>query len=284
MLAITPEEAERRSDGGTVPASDTDGHNYFAFDGSKLSRADGLDAAVAPVAEFIHDSFRALVTNPRFTCVAAKSAFNKNNYRFGVYDGELGTETITQALAADLERFVSEQDEALRERGFSTFVATFTGPPIASEGEWERLVWEQLQALHDLDAPYHAWDETVSADPDAADFAFSFAGRAFFVVGMHAASSRLTRRFAFPTLVFNAHFQFEELRVAGKYGRMQDTMRSRDTALQGDVNPNLANFGDASDARQYSGRRVEANWQCPFHAHLETMQKAQEAESAEAGE
>ena len=35
-------------------------------------------------------------------------------------------------------------------------------------------------------------------------------------------------------------------------------------SLQGTINPNLADFGDASEARQYSGRAVEANWTCPF--------------------
>ena len=107
----------------------------------------------------------------------------------------------------------------------------------------------------------------MSDDPNDPHFEFSFAGRACFVVGIHPASSRWTRRFAWPTLVFNAHFQFEELRTAGKYGRMQDVMRTRDRHLQGSINANLADFGDHSDARQYSGRPVEDAWQCPFHAH-----------------
>jgi FPC/CPF motif-containing protein YcgG len=39
----------------------------------------------------------------------------------------------------------------------------------------------------------------------------------------------------------------------------------RDLRLQGSLNPNLSDFGKKSDARQYSGRAVEANWKCPFH-------------------
>lgn len=272
-MAVT--EANRSSQiTSAAPDMSADKHAYLKFDGTTLARADG-DGTVPTSAEFVHDQFRAMVLGKHFTCVAAKSAFNKNNYRFGVYDGEVGNADVTRALASDLERFIQEQDDSLRERGYSTFVATFTGPLVPNEGEWESLLWEQLQALHDLDAPYHAWDETVGHDPDAADFAFSFGGRAFFVVGMHAASSRLTRRFGFPTIVFNAHFQFEELRAQGKYERMQNTMRTRDVALQGDMNPNLANFGEASDARQYSGRRVESDWKCPFHAHLEAMRQAE---------
>ena len=41
--------------------------------------------------------------------------------------------------------------------------------------------------------------------------------------------------------------------------------RARDLALQGSINPNLADFGTAPETRQYSGRKVEAGWKCPFH-------------------
>jgi FPC/CPF motif-containing protein YcgG len=36
--------------------------------------------------------------------------------------------------------------------------------------------------------------------------------------------------------------------------------------LQGTVNPMLAEFGEQSEARQYSGRDVGEIWKCPFHA------------------
>ena len=260
MTVTAPHRDEAVAQHGTA--------TYFACDGTGLSPAMPQTPAPSPLAEFVHDGFRALVLNPHFTCVAAKSAFRKNNYRFNLYDGNMASGGVTRALAADLEQFVQEQDDVMREQGFSTFVASFTGPAMATEAEFERMLWHQLQALHDQDAPYHPWDATVGADPQQPDFEFSFGGRALFVVGLHAASSRWTRRYAFPTLVFNAHFQFEELRQAGKYGRMQEVMRQRDTALQGSVNPNLADFGAASDARQYSGRPVGEAWACPFHAHL----------------
>lgn len=50
---------------------------------------------------------------------------------------------------------------------------------------------------------------------------------------------------------------------AGDYPEMQKATRARDRALQGSVNPNLADFGVASEARQYSGREVGNDWQCP---------------------
>ena len=38
----------------------------------------------------------------------------------------------------------------------------------------------------------------------------------------------------------------------------------RDEALTGSRNPMLARHGEASEARQYSGRAVDEDWRCPF--------------------
>lgn len=86
-----------------------------------------------------------------------------------------------------------------------------------------------------------------------------------FVVGLHPASSRLSRRFQWPTLVFNPRSQFERLRETGRFERLRGAVREREIALQGTLNPNLADFGEQSEARQYSGRATEQEWQCPFH-------------------
>ena len=77
---------------------------------------------------------------------------------------------------------------------------------------------------------------------------------------------RFARRFAWPTLVFNSHHQFDRLREEGRYARMQEVIRSREVRLQGTLNPNLADFGVRSEARQYAGRPAEEGWRCPFHA------------------
>ena len=36
-------------------------------------------------------------------------------------------------------------------------------------------------------------------------------------------------------------------------------------ALQGSINPVLSQFGKGSEAIQYAGRAVAADWRCPFH-------------------
>lgn len=269
-LQSAPREARFVLPADSLSAPRIDPATYAAFDGQKLI-GDAPNDSVPTQTQFVHSSFRALVQNPQFACVAAKSAFNKNNYRFGLFDGELGSASTTENLSQSLCRFVEEQDETLRENGFSTFVASFTGPLVFDEIQFEALLWKQLQLLHEGDTS--AWDKSVSRDVDQADFAWSFGGRAFFVVGLHPAASRLTRRFAFPTLVFNSHFQFEELRASGKFPTMQTAIRSRDMKLQGSLNPNLSDFGDRSDARQYSGRAVEEEWKCPFHAIRRAAEK-----------
>lgn len=208
-----------------------------------------------------HQAFRALVLHPKFPCVGAKSALQRGGYRLGCYPA-LGTPEATAGLAHDLAAFV--QERPCFDAEFCTFVATFDGPPIASEKDFEQQLWQQLAQLHALDASCHDWDPAVSSDPDDPAFSFSFAGAGFFIVGMHPGASRIARRFARPALVFNMHAQFEALRASGRFDKMQRVIRDRELALQGSLNPNLADFGSRSEARQYSGRPVEEEWRCPF--------------------
>ncbi|GGC01518.1 hypothetical protein GCM10007205_08440 [Oxalicibacterium flavum] len=235
--------------------------NYAAFIDRKLVAGDDLDQKPQALLDFIHDSFRALVLNPQFSCVGAKSAIQQGGYRIGHYE-MLGSKESAAGLAHDLFHFLQEQP--VLDGEFSTFVATFSHPVIQSEQQFEQLLWQQLQQLHEIDAPLHAWDPAVSDDPDNPHFAFSFATSSFFVVGLHPAASRYTRRFAWPTLVFNLHAQFDKLREEGRFERMQQVIRSREEKLQGSINESLGEYGSMSDARQYAGRAVGADWRCPF--------------------
>ena len=230
--------------------------------------APGCTPPSPAVASLIHDQFRALVLHPSFSCLGAKSALRSGGYQMGIYD-ELGSTEATRALARDLSAFAgtldnevddADADHAVR---LTTFVASFLRPVPGDEAEFERLLWAQLQALHDGE-PTQSWDPSVSSDPEDAHFSFSIAGSAFFVVGLHAASTRWARRFAWPTLVFNPHEQFERLRQDGHFGRLQGLIRARERTLQGSLNANLTDFGEQSEARQYSGRPVGEDWRCPF--------------------
>jgi FPC/CPF motif-containing protein YcgG len=65
-------------------------------------------------------------------------------------------------------------------------------------------------------------------------------------------------------LVFNPHEQFEAMRGSGGMERIQRLIRERDRDLQCSTNPNLSDYGSAPESRQYSGRRVDDQWRCPF--------------------
>lgn len=209
----------------------------------------------------IREQFRAWILDGNYPCVGAKAAFNSGSDDVQIYR-ELITSTCE--LAQDLRSFASASKEA----EYATFIAIFRQPVATSETRFEHLLWRQLQTLHALDAA--SWAAGVSSDPANPHFSFSFAGQAFYVIGIHASSSRAARRFAYPTLVFNPHEQFQRLRTEGKWKRMRQTIRERDVQLQGSINPMLSDFGERSEAGQYSGRAVGAGWRppigrCPFH-------------------
>ena len=210
----------------------------------------------------MEEEFNAFVADERFPCLAGKGAVHRGDHTLRIYD-TLGSRESAAALARDLSVFVrsAPADGA----GLRAFVGLFRGPDMADELAFEQQLWRHLQHLHAFDDPDSAWDPTVSDDPESPEFSFSFGGRALFVVGMHPASSRLARRFRWPAMVFNPRAQFARLRAEGKFERLRTLVRERDVALQGTPNPTLADFGERSEARQYSGRATEPEWRCPFH-------------------
>ena len=218
--------------------------------------------------EQVNAAFRELVLSPQFPCLGAKAALNSDSATLNVFD-ELGSAASTDALAAALSKFTSSVGRDAVEPGvtdYASFIAVFERPRQTNETEFERLLWKQLRLLHEHDAKRFDWNNRVASDPADPHFSFSFGGRALYVIGMHANSSRAARRFPWPMLVFNPHEQFERLRSDGKWKRMQESIRQRDLELQGSINPMLSDFGKQSEARQYSGRAVEENWRAPFKA------------------
>lgn len=202
-------------------------------------------------------AFTAMVEHAEFPCLGARSAFRQDRATIHVYD-ELGTPEAAAELLSDLTAYAAAIDPAA---GFATFVAMFRGPST-NEKDFEDLLWAQLRLLHRADDA--AWSPEVSADPDDPHFAFSVAGTPFFIVGLHPGASRDARRAPVPTLVFNLHEQFQQLRESGLFTRMRDVIRERDIALQGDLNPMVDDYGGSTEARQYSGRRVGDDWSAPF--------------------
>ncbi|MEH3046000.1 guanitoxin biosynthesis heme-dependent pre-guanitoxin N-hydroxylase GntA [Sphingomonas adhaesiva] len=203
------------------------------------------------------------VADRAFPCVGAKAALARGTLHV------LACNRIDSAwddvrIHDGLMRFADAYREA--PGLFRSFAVVFEGPDDLDEPAFERALWARLQSLSDKDAwRGQSYDPRVSPDPDDPHFSLSFGGEAFFVVGLHPHASRPARRFARPTLVFNLHDQFTQLRADGRYETMREAIMARDEAVAGSRNPMLARHGEASEAPQYSGRVVDAAWRCPFH-------------------
>lgn len=148
---------------------------------------------------------------------------------------------------------------------FQSYAVVFDGPGDLAEGAFEAALWARVQSLSDKDVwRGQEYDDRVSTDPTNPHFSLSFGGEAFFIVGLHPNASRPARRFDHPALVFNLHDQFQRLRDANKYEGLREKILSRDEQLAGTSNPMLARYGEVSEARQYSGRMVDDDWEAPF--------------------
>jgi FPC/CPF motif-containing protein YcgG len=244
---------------------------YAEWDGNNFRRLYEPQKALPLVAENAFRDFRSHISNPDFSCIGAKAALNGSNFRVGFYN-EMNTPETNAILAHDLRIFVGEQKESTS--NYASFAAIFSDSVYENEKVWENTLWAQLENLHKLDSD-SAWDSSVSSDPEDVNFSFSFAGTSFFVVGLYPNSSRLARRFSHAAMVFNPHAQFDRLRELDQYERLQRTIRARELKLQGSLNPNLSDFGTQSEARQYSGRAVEMDWKCPFHAQMQKEKKSE---------
>lgn len=222
------------------------------------------DDSAHPLAQ----SFRSLLQDPAFPCVGAKSALSRDDLKIVVaQDVTSGGDDlrIYAALLAFVSRYIREPGP------FRSFAVLFESPNTLSEAEFEHHLWARIQSLSDKDAwlglPY---DERVEPDPEDRHFSLSFGGEAFFVVGLHPNASRRARRFEVPALVFNLHDQFERLRADGRYDKLRERINERDLRYSGSLNPMLATHGEASEARQYSGRAVDETWVCPLRPRKET--------------
>jgi len=207
-------------------------------------------------------AFQQFIKAPDFPCVGAKSALAKEQMRFVI-----GRDI--RSAWDDLRILPNLLDLAQSYRAspvlFQSLVVLFEEDAGLDEAGFEENLWARVQSLTDKDE----WlgqqaDPRVSDSPDEPHFSLSFGGEAFFVVGLHPKASRPARRFERPALVFNLHDQFEQLRAQGRYEKLRASIMDRDVATAGSENPMLARHGTISEARQYSGRVVGADWVCPF--------------------
>lgn len=212
-------------------------------------------------------AFVAFIERQDFPCLGAKASHAQGRLRC-LCAHDITRASDDAAITRGLQVFAAQAGE------YSLFVSIavlFPSSPALSERHFEDALWQRLGAIHALDRVDHGWDDHVSDDPGSAHFSMSIGGRAFYIVGLHPGANRPARRFDCPVMVFNLHSQFELLRADGRYEKLRQAIVERDIALAGSPNPMLAVHGKSSEARQYSGRKVDADWACPLHAH--TMEK-----------
>jgi FPC/CPF motif-containing protein YcgG len=208
--------------------------------------------------------FRDFVRSTSFPCVGAKSALAKGQMRIVVArDIRSGWDDL-RIYPGLLDLAKSYADDPVL---FQTFIVIFEQDRALSEASFESHMWNRIQSLSDKDEMFaQTADQRVSGDPGDPHFSLSFGGQAFFVVGLHPGASRPARRFERPAMVFNLHDQFVRLREEGRYEKLRASILDRDEALAGTMNPMLARHGELSEARQYSGREVGNDWECPFNS------------------
>lgn len=208
----------------------------------------------------IENAYKDFILTQKHPCIMAKTVFMMDAYHLKVYDDFDSDSAIR--LLNDLGDYIAQYD--FESHDFESFLAVFPNTNFESELEFENGLWSMLQQLHNFDDC--EWDNTVSDDPHNAKFSFSIKGKAFYVVGLHPKSSRKARQSPYTTLVFNLHWQFEKLREMGTYKRVKKRIRKRDKKLQGSINPVLKDYGNDTEAKQYSGRPIGDAWKCPFLA------------------
>lgn len=210
--------------------------------------------------DIIHE-FECYINNKEFPCVAAKAAMDRRQIKCMVADN-IACPKDDQVILQFLYDFVISYRDSTE--FFHSASIIFKGPGLHHEEMFETLLWQRLQSLSDLDAKNNDYDKRVDIDPNSPHFSFSLKEEAFFIVGLNPVSSRAARKFKYPTLVFNPHAQFEQLREIKQYEKMKNIVRKRDVAYSGSVNPMLEDFGTSSEVYQYSGLQYSDSWQCPL--------------------
>ncbi|WP_044516025.1 guanitoxin biosynthesis heme-dependent pre-guanitoxin N-hydroxylase GntA [Hymenobacter sp. DG25B] len=201
------------------------------------------------------------IQNREFPCVAAKTALTWNQIKCLVVD-HLACPKDDAAILEFIYDFVDTYRTA--DKLYHSAAIIFKGPENPTEAQFEEFFWQRLQAVSNLDSQRYGYDPRVVADPNSPDFSYSLKEEAFFVIGLHPGSSRPARQFKCPTLVFNAHDQFERIREAGRYDNLRQTIRTRDVVYSGSINPMLEDYGQSSEVYQYSGKAYDQAWKCPF--------------------
>lgn len=214
----------------------------------------------------VYSEIDRLLSQKDYPCVAALQSFHKKDFQLRTYN-DFGKKYQRSDLRHDLLSYLEEYKKTRSE--FFTFWAVFQDSEKMDEDQFEKMLWSELSALTSLETQATDYDSRFSNNPEDKNFCFSLGGKAFFVVGLHPESSRRSRQFPWPTLIFNVFEQFDQLAQQGKYQPMIQINRQRDIRFQGNANPMALEHNDDWEAIQFSGKNNSKKWKCPFHFRSE---------------
>ncbi|MFB6437410.1 guanitoxin biosynthesis heme-dependent pre-guanitoxin N-hydroxylase GntA [Streptomyces sp. NPDC056411] len=245
----------------------TEPHTDRASDTDTGPGPSGTDVAGSAAAAAVRAELERFLQTREFSCLGARAALKRHTLTHHHYR-RMGDAATAADNHRDLLAYVRTVRPQLSDQSFRTFVATFDEPGRLDEAAHERLLWQHLQLMHDIDSRTHGVEAGASSDPGRPDFGFHTGGHAFFVVGMHSGASRASRRFTSPAIVFNSLTQF--VLLGKKFSTMQAAIRRRESLHNGSVNPSFTRYEYEQPARHFAGRLTEEDWTCPYisrHPH-----------------
>ena len=117
----------------------------------------------------------AMISQPQFPCVGAKSALARDNLKV-IAGHSLGSNWDDLEIYRELLDWAREYRDSTE--GLRSLAVIFDGPLDLSETEFENLLWARIQSLADKDAWLgQDYDSRVSSDPGDPHFSLSFGGR-----------------------------------------------------------------------------------------------------------
>lgn len=201
-----------------------------------------------------------IILQNNFPCIMAKAIAQKGFFKtFSIPN--LNKESVEVALKK-LQSFVSEMKS--RNEKLSSCAVVIQDENLVDFESFEKSFWSFLKEMNSLDKKTYKPDPTVDADPTSSNFSYSIKEESFFIIALHPKSPRWARRFSYPTIVFNPHKQFTELRKKGTFNKIRDLIRVKDKLLQGTENKMLKNFGEKSEVYQYLGKDYNNNAPIPL--------------------
>src|SRR5690554_2338965 len=101
----------------------------------------------------IIEKYEDFVVGKNHPCIMAQTVFAQQEYELCIQD-ELGSKSSAKTLLEDLENFIEQYD--FSDNRFKSFIAVFHETEVATEIEFENLLWRQLQLMHHIDNK--SWD------------------------------------------------------------------------------------------------------------------------------